>query len=72
MRRQLIDLETSGVSALEGDNDSGFSSKNDHDQDAKILESVRKRLRNLNETNHDLNKLVQKLQYENNGEFNMI
>ncbi|XP_073821585.1 yuri gagarin [Musca autumnalis] len=67
MRRQLIDLESSAMRiTTETDNDSGFGSKNEHDQDAKILDTIRKRLRNLNDSNYELNRQLQKLQLENN------
>ncbi|XP_075153610.1 yuri gagarin isoform X2 [Haematobia irritans] len=69
LRRQIIDLESSEIShgnLDQGDNDSGISSKNEYDQETKILDSVRKRLRKLNDNNVELNKQVQKLQLENN------
>lgn len=73
IRRQLIDLENSALApsvSAEGatnDGDSGFSSKNESDQDTKILDAVRKRLRHLNETTCELRSKVQKLEHENNG-----
>uniref|UniRef100_A0A1I8MAV4 Uncharacterized protein n=1 Tax=Musca domestica TaxID=7370 RepID=A0A1I8MAV4_MUSDO len=71
MRRQLIDLESSALSETtttsnEADNDSGIGSKNEFDKDAKILETIRKRLRSLNDSNFELNRQVQTLKMENN------
>uniref|UniRef100_A0A1I8M8B7 Uncharacterized protein n=1 Tax=Musca domestica TaxID=7370 RepID=A0A1I8M8B7_MUSDO len=69
MRRQLIDLESSalsGITTTEADNDSGIGSKNEFDKDAKILETIRKRLRTLNDSNFELNRQVQTLKMENN------
>lgn len=71
MRRQLIDLECSASvegSITNNDCDSGFHSKSENDQDAKILDAVRKRLRKLNETSMELKKKIQKLEMEKTGE----
>ena len=69
MRRQLIDLECTNVEGINNnDCDSGFHSKSENDQDAKILDAVRKRLRKLNETNVELKKKMQKLEMDNSGE----
>ena len=71
MRRQLIDLECTNVEGININNDcdSGFHSKSENDQDAKILDAVRKRLRKLNETNMELKKKMQKLEMDNSGEW---
>ncbi|XP_046809630.1 paramyosin isoform X1 [Lucilia cuprina] len=65
IRSQLIDLESDSIES-NNDCDSGFHSKSENNQDAKLLEAVRKRLRKLNETNSDLKKRLQKLELENN------
>ncbi|XP_065357295.1 polyamine-modulated factor 1-binding protein 1 isoform X2 [Calliphora vicina] len=71
IRSQLIDLESDSA---EGNNDcdSGFHSKSEHDQDAKLLEAVRKRLRKLNESNVELKKRMQKLELENSDLSNSL
>uniref|UniRef100_A0A1A9VXU4 Uncharacterized protein n=1 Tax=Glossina austeni TaxID=7395 RepID=A0A1A9VXU4_GLOAU len=65
IRRKLMDLEASAAEA-NYDCDMGFSSNNENDKDFKILESLRNRLRKLNETSFELKKRVQKLELENN------
>uniref|UniRef100_A0A1A9WMD1 Uncharacterized protein n=1 Tax=Glossina brevipalpis TaxID=37001 RepID=A0A1A9WMD1_9MUSC len=64
-RCKLMDLEASGT---EGNYDCelGFCSNSENDKDLKILESLRNRLRKLNETSFELKKRVQKLELENN------
>ncbi|XP_054082253.1 coiled-coil domain-containing protein 136 isoform X10 [Zeugodacus cucurbitae] len=69
IRKQLINLEASSAISSKSccnDSDSGFSSKCDNDQDAKILDALRNRLQRLNEMNMVLNHRVQTLTIENN------
>lgn len=66
IRRKLMDLESSAAEA-NYDCDTGFSSNSENDKDFKIVESLRNRLRKLNETSFELKKRVQKLELENNG-----
>ncbi|XP_049305848.1 polyamine-modulated factor 1-binding protein 1 isoform X2 [Bactrocera dorsalis] len=69
IRKQLINLEASTAMSFKSccnDSDSGFSSKCDSDQDAKIFDALRNRLQRLNEMNMALNHRVQALTIENN------
>ncbi|XP_049305859.1 polyamine-modulated factor 1-binding protein 1 isoform X3 [Bactrocera dorsalis] len=71
IRKQLINLEASTAMSFKSccnDSDSGFSSKCDSDQDAKIFDALRNRLQRLNEMNMALNHRVQALTIENNAE----
>ncbi|KAM7353730.1 yuri gagarin isoform 2-T4 [Cochliomyia hominivorax] len=65
IRRQLIDLESDSSVECNNDSDSGFHSKNENVHDAKILDSVRRRLRKLIEMNGELKRKLQKLELEN-------
>uniref|UniRef100_A0A1I8PA03 Uncharacterized protein n=1 Tax=Stomoxys calcitrans TaxID=35570 RepID=A0A1I8PA03_STOCA len=66
LRNHLMDLEAFHETTVgEADNDSGISSKNEYDHEIRILDTVRKRLRHLNENNLELNKRVQNLQHKN-------
>ncbi|XP_039950641.1 polyamine-modulated factor 1-binding protein 1 isoform X2 [Bactrocera tryoni] len=71
IRKQLINLEASTAMSFKSccnDSDSGFSSKCDSNQDAKIFDALRNRLQRLNEMNMALNHRVQALTIENNAE----
>uniref|UniRef100_W8BH91 Uncharacterized protein n=2 Tax=Ceratitis capitata TaxID=7213 RepID=W8BH91_CERCA len=69
IRKQLISIEISSGKQSKNsfnDSDSGFSSKCDSDQDAKILDTLRNRLQRLKENNFELQGRVQALKIENN------
>ncbi|XP_023159221.1 interaptin isoform X2 [Ceratitis capitata] len=72
IRKQLISIEISSGKQSKNsfnDSDSGFSSKCDSDQDAKILDTLRNRLQRLKENNFELQGRVQALKIENNAEY---
>ncbi|XP_053959403.1 interaptin isoform X2 [Anastrepha ludens] len=69
IRKQLVNLEVSSGQPSKhstNDSDSGFSSKVDGNQDAKILNGLREHLRRLNDTIFDLKNCIQNLKIENN------
>ncbi|XP_017486343.1 PREDICTED: uncharacterized protein LOC108374830 [Rhagoletis zephyria] len=69
IRKQLVNLEVSSAKPAKyftNDSDSGFSSKCDSDQDAKILNALRDRLHRLNDEIFDLKNCAQRLRIEKN------
>ncbi|XP_054744386.1 interaptin [Anastrepha obliqua] len=69
IRKQLVNLDVSSGQPSKhstNDSDSGFSSKVDGNQDAKILNGLRDHLRRLNDTICDLKNCIQNLKIENN------